>query len=194
MSNELKDTKIAFLATDGVEQIELTKPWQAVEAAGGTPVLVSVTSGTIQGMEHDEKGDAFDVDMLVTDTTQAEFDGLVLPGGVMNPDILRMDDSAVAFVRSFAEAGKPIGAICHGPWLLVESGVVDGHTVTSWPSLHTDIENAGGTWVDQEVVVDEGIVTSRKPEDLNAFCAKIVEEFAEGVHEQLAEDTQTTHA
>ncbi|MEO6867523.1 MAG: type 1 glutamine amidotransferase domain-containing protein [Gaiellales bacterium] len=187
MSNELEDRKIAFLATDGVEQIELTEPWQAMIDAGAEPVLVSIKDGTIQGFEHTEPGDLFTVDELVSTASVHDFDGLVLPGGVLNPDTLRTNDDAVEFVRSFAEAGKPIGAICHGPWLLIEAGIAEGHTLTSYPSLHTDIENAGGEWVDQPVVVDEGIVTSRTPDDLPQFCAKIVEEFAEGVHEQLAE-------
>lgn len=186
MEHRLDGQRIAFLATDGVEQIELTEPWKAVEEAGGQPVLVSIHDGTIRGFEHTDPGEEFTVDSLVSQVSPAEFDGLVLPGGVHNPDQLRLDDDAVAFVRGFAEAGKPIGAICHGPWLLVEAGIADGHELTSFPSLHTDIENAGGTWVDEEVVVDHGIVTSRTPDDLPAFCGKLLEEFEEGIHEELA--------
>lgn len=186
MGTRLAGQKIAFLVTDGVEQVELTEPWRAVEKEGAKPVLVSLETGTIQGFEHTDPGDEFSVDMVVTDASAEDFDGLVLPGGVHNPDALRTNDGAVAFVRAFADAGKPIGAICHGPWLLVEAGIADGHTLTSWPSLETDIVNAGGSWVDREVVVDEGVVTSRNPDDLPAFCSKIVEEFQEGVHPQLA--------
>ena len=187
--HRLDGQRIAFLATDGVEQVELTEPWHAVEDAGGTPVLVSDHTGTIQGFEHTEPADEFQVDADVHQVSADEFDALVLPGGVQNPDTLRTDHDAVEFVRGFAEAGKPIGAICHGPWLLVEAGLADGHELTSWPSLETDIRNAGGMWLDRPVVVDEGIITSRKPDDLPAFCGKLLEEFDEGIHEELAEAT-----
>jgi protease I len=182
MSNELNGKHIAFLATDGVEQVELTEPWKAVEQAGGEPELISLETGEIQGFDHHDKGESFPVDKTVTDADPGDYDGLVLPGGVINPDILRTDRGAMGFVTAFFEQGKPVGAICHGPWSLVETGVVKGRTVTSWPSLKTDIENAGGTWVDKEIVVDRGLFTSRKPDDLPAFCAKLVEEVAEGVH------------
>jgi protease I len=182
MSNELNGKHIAFLATDGVEQVELTEPWKAVEQAGGEPELISLETGEIQGFDHHDKGESFPVDKTVTDADPGDYDGLVLPGGVINPDILRTDRGAMRFVTTFFEQGKPVGAICHGPWSLVETGVVKGRTVTSWPSLKTDIENAGGTWVDKEIVVDRGLFTSRKPDDLPAFCAKLVEEVAEGVH------------
>jgi protease I len=182
MSNELNGKHIAFLATDGVEQVELTEPWKAVEQAGGEPELISLETGEIQGFDHHDKGESFPVDKTVTDADPGDYDGLVLPGGVINPDILRTDRGAMTFVTAFFEQGKPVGAICHGPWSLVETGVVKGRTVTSWPSLKTDIENAGGTWVDKEIVVDRGLFTSRKPDDLPAFCAKLVEEVAEGVH------------
>ena len=190
MGTELKGKRIAFLATDGVEQVELAEPWKAVEQAGGTPELISLESGTIQGFEHHDKGDTFPVDETVQKADPSDYDGLVLPGGVINPDILRTDDAAMGFVAAFFEQGKPVGAICHGPWSLVETGVVKGRKVTSWPSLRTDIENAGGTWVDQELVVDRGLFTSRKPDDLPAFSAKLVEEMSEGVHAEQREATR----
>jgi protease I len=190
MGMELQGKKIAFLATDGVEQIELTEPWKAVKGAGAEVELVSLEPGEIQGFEHLDKRDTFPVDTPVSDADASEYDGLVLPGGVANPDFLRADEDAVAFVRAFFEQGKPVGAICHGPWTLVEAGVVNGRTLTSWPSLRTDITNAGATWVDEECFVDRGLVTSRKPDDLPAFCAKIVEEFAEGVHDEQRRATR----
>lgn len=180
--SKLKGKRIAFLATDGVEQSELAEPWQAIKDAGATVELVSLQSGEIQGMSHHEKGDTFLVDKTVDEVKAQDYDGLVLPGGVANPDTLRMEDRAVSFVKSFFEQRKPVAAICHGPWMLVEADVLDGRTVTSWPSIRTDIENAGGEWVDEEVHVDEGLVTSRKPADLEAFCAKAIEEFSEGRH------------
>jgi protease I len=180
---KLDGKKIAFLATDGVEQSELTEPWKAVEQAGGTPELVSLEEGEIQGVEHElEKRDTFKVDVTVADADASGYDGLVLPGGVANPDALRADEDAVEFVRAFMEARKPVAAICHGPWTLVEAGAVEGRTMTSYPSIQTDLKNAGANWVDQEVVVDEGLVTSRSPRDLEAFCSKVVEEMCEGVH------------
>jgi protease I len=184
---KLDGKTIAFLAADGVEQVELTEPWKAVENEGGTPKLVSLEDGEIQGFEHLDHGEKFSVDQTVANADAGEFDGLVLPGGVANPDFLRDDDDAVAFVRAFFEAGKPVGAICHGPWTLINAGVVEGLKLTSWPSLEVDLKNAGANWVDEECVVDKGLVTSRKPDDLPAFCDKIVEEFCEGKHEQLQE-------
>jgi protease I len=186
VAGELQGKKIAFLATDGVEQVEYTEPRKAVEQAGAEVHLISLKPGELQGFNHLDKGDRFPVDKAVADAREADYDGLVLPGGVANPDFLRTDPDAVRFVRSFYDAGKPIAAICHGPWTLVEAGVVGGRTLTSWPSLKTDIENAGGTWVDEEVHVDQGLVTSRKPDDIPAFCAKTIEEVAEGVHERQA--------
>jgi protease I len=184
MADKLKDKRIAFLvAPEGVEQIELTEPWKAVEQAGGQPELISTESGQIQAFNHLDKGDTFSVDRTVGEADAAEFDGLVLPGGVANPDFLRMQEEAVTFARAFFEQSKPVAAICHAPWLLIEAGVVTGRTLTSFPSLRTDIRNAGGTWVDEEVHVDQGLVTSRKPDDLPAFCAKLVEEICEGEHE-----------
>jgi len=186
---KLQDKKVAFLATNGVEQIELTEPWEAVAQEGGTPELISIESGQIQGFEHLDKAQTFDVDRPVADARHEDYDGLVLPGGVANPDFLRGNDDAVRFVRSFFEAGKPVAVICHGPWTLVEADVVRGRTITSWPTLQTDIRNAGGNWVDEEVVVDQGLVSSRKPDDLPAFCAKLVEEICEGRHEGQALQT-----
>jgi protease I len=183
----LDGKKVAFLATNGVEQIELTEPWKAVEEAGGTPELVSPEEGKIQGFEHLDKGDEFEVHRAVSDASADDYDGLVLPGGVANPDFLRTDEGAVGFVHAFFEAGKPVAAICHGPWTLVEADVVRDRTLTSYPSLKTDIRNAGGEWVDEEVHVDGGLVTSRNPDDLPAFCSKLVEEVAEGAHERQKE-------
>jgi len=189
MANELSGKRIAFLATDGVEQVELTDPRQAVEDAGAETDLVSLEPGEIRASRHLDPGDTFQVDKAVADASASDYDGLVLPGGVANPDFLRADETAVSFVRDFVEAGKPVGAICHGPWTLVEADVVRGKTLTSWPTLKTDIRNAGGEWVDEEVHVDNGLVTSRKPDDIPAFSAKIVEELAEGRHEELAAST-----
>jgi protease I len=185
----LTDKRVAFLATDGVEQIELTEPWKAVESEGGKPELISLESGEIQGFDHLDKDQTFAVDRAVAEANPEDYDGLVLPGGVANPDFLRADEDAVRFVRSFFEAGKPVAAICHAPWALVEADVVRGRTLTSWPSLRTDIRNAGGEWVDEQVHVDQGLVTSRKPDDLPAFCDKLVEEICEGRHEQQALQT-----
>ncbi|MBN1527879.1 MAG: type 1 glutamine amidotransferase [Thermoleophilaceae bacterium] len=189
MAGKLEGKRVAFLATDGVEQVELTEPWKAVEQEGGKPELVSLEEGEIQGVNHMDKGDTFGVDATVADVDASSYDALVLPGGVANPDFLRANEDAVRFARSFFEAGKPVGAICHGPWTLVEADVVRGRTLTSWPSLRTDIRNAGGEWVDEEVHVDSGFVTSRKPDDLPAFCAKVVEEICEGRHDEQALQT-----
>ena len=190
MSNSLEGKKIAFLvANEGVEQIELTSPRDAVKDAGGEPIIVSLEAGEVQGFNHLDKGDRFAVDQTVEDASADEFDALVLPGGVANPDQLRASADAVGFVRAFVDSGKPIGVICHGPWTLVEADAVRGRKITSWPSLRTDITNAGGTWVDEECVVDRGLVTSRKPDDLPAFCAKVVEEICEGRHDEQALQT-----
>jgi protease I len=184
VADKLQGKRIAFLvAPEGVEQVELTEPWKAVESEGAKPELVSLEEGEIQAFNHLDKADTFPVDRTVAEASASDYDGLVLPGGVANPDFLRMDKDAVAFVRAFFEEAKPVGAICHAPWTLVEADVLRGRTITSWPSLQTDIRNAGGTWVDEEVVVDEGLVTSRNPDDLPAFCTKIVEEFCEGKHD-----------
>ncbi|WP_417451089.1 type 1 glutamine amidotransferase domain-containing protein [Kordiimonas sp.] len=182
-ADKLKGKKIAFLATDGFEQVELTRPWEDLQEAGAEVELVSIKDGKIQGMHHDKFGDEFSVDKLVKDAKAGDYNGLVLPGGVHNPDSLRVDEQAVAFVKEFFKQSKPVAAVCHGPWVLVEADVVRGRKLTSWPSLRTDIKNAGGQWVDEEVVVDSGLVTSRKPDDLDAFCAKAVEEFCEGKHD-----------
>jgi protease I len=174
--------RVAFLATDGVEQVELDRPWQEVVDTGGQPELVSLATGEIQAFNHLDKGDRKHVDRSLDDADADSYDALVLPGGVANGDFVRADDRAARFVRGFADAGKPIAVICHGGWVLIEAEVVRGKTMTSWPSLRTDLRNAGATWVDKEVVVDSGLVSSRKPDDLDAFCAKMIEEIAEGVH------------
>lgn len=181
-TNKLNGKRVAILATDGVEEVELTEPRKALDAAGAMTQIVSPKSGTIKAWQHDHWGNELQVDLPLAQANADGFDALVLPGGVMNPDHLRQDKQAVQFVRSFFDAGKPVAAICHGPWMLVEAGVAKGRTITSWPSLQTDLRNAGADWVDREVVVDEGLVTSRKPDDLPAFNAKMLEEFAEGVH------------
>ena len=187
---KLDGKKIAFLATDGVEQVELTKPWEAVKDAGAEAELLSLDDGQIQGFEHLDHGEKFAVDKKVSDANAADYAGLVLPGGVANPDFLRVDDNVRRFVRAFFEAGKPVAAICHGPWTLIDAGVAKGLTLTSWPSLKTDLENAGATWVDEEVHVDRGLTTLRKPDDLPAFCDKIVEELAEGTHDELKQQVR----
>jgi protease I len=190
VAEKLQGKRIAFLATDMVEQVELTEPWKAVTDEEAVAELVSLEEGEIQAFKHYDKADTFKVDRTVEEARADDYDALVVPGGVGNPDTMRMDENAVGLVREFFEQGKPVGVICHGPWMLVEAGVVRGRKVTSWPSLRTDIRNAGGNWVDEEVVVDQGLVTSRKPDDLPAFNAKIVEEFSEGRHAQQAEKTR----
>jgi protease I len=184
MSDQLQGKKIAILvANEGVEQVELTSPLDALREAGADVTLLATEESAIQAFNHLDKGDTFTPDGAVGKADPDEYDGLVLPGGVANPDQLRTDTDAVQFVRSFFEAGKPVGAICHGPWTLINADVVDGRTLTSWPSLQADLRNAGADWVDEEVHVDQGLVTSRKPDDLDAFNSKLVEELAEGVHE-----------
>ncbi|MGI8873121.1 MAG: type 1 glutamine amidotransferase domain-containing protein [Egibacteraceae bacterium] len=190
MANErydLSGKSIAFLvATEGVEQVELTEPWEAIKGAGATVHLISTDQGEVQAFHHLDKGDTFTVDRTVGSASADDYDGLVLPGGVANPDALRLSSEAVGFVRSFFERAKPVAAICHAPWTLIEADVVRGRTLTSWPSLQTDLRNAGATWVDEEVHVDRGLVTSRKPDDLPTFTAKAIEEFAEGEHAEQA--------
>ncbi|MES2180109.1 MAG: type 1 glutamine amidotransferase domain-containing protein [Gemmatimonadota bacterium] len=183
MESGLKGRRVAILATDGVEQIEFEDPRRALDAAGAVTHLISQKEGSIQAMNHDEKGARIPVDRTLAASNPSDYDALLLPGGVANPDRLRMDPKAVQFVREFMLSDKPVAAICHGAWLLVEAGAVSGRTLTSWPSLQTDIRNAGGQWVDEVVRVDDKLVTSRKPEDLPKFCATIVKEFARGIED-----------
>jgi protease I len=182
MSDKLKGKRVAILATDGVEQVELLEPQKALQEAGAKTEVISPKDGKIKAWNHTEWGQEIPVEVNLKSANENNYDALVLPGGVMSPDHLRMEPAAVQFVKSFFDSGKPVGAICHGPWLLVEADVVRGRKLTSWPSLRTDIRNAGGEWSDQEVVTDHGLVTSRKPADIPAFNSKIIEEFAEGKH------------
>jgi protease I len=184
MTQELNNKKVAILVADGFEQVELTEPKKALEQAGAQTHIISPNSDKVQGWNHFDKGDNFRVDVPLESANPDDYDALLLPGGVANPDQLRVQEKAVRFVKSFFEAAKPVAAICHGPWTLIEADVVRDRTVTSWPSLQTDLKNAGANWVDQEVVVDQGLVTSRNPKDIPAFNRKIVEEFAEGKHQQ----------
>lgn len=182
MTERLDGKKVAFLVTDGFEQVELTEPWGAIEAVGAELDLVSPAEGTVLGMNHLDRGDRFDVDHDVKNVSADLYDALVLPGGVVNADHLRMDAASVAFARGFFEQHKPVAVICHGAWILTEADVLRGRTITSYPSLETDLRNAGADWVDEEVVVDQGLVSSRDPDDLPAFIAKAIEEIAEGEH------------
>jgi len=184
MAGQLTGRKVAFLATDGVEQVEFTAPWNALKQAGAELKLVSDKTGEIQSMNHDEKGQKFPVDVEISKVTARDFDALVLPGGVANPDKLRTNKDAVGFVRDFMELDKPVAAICHAPWLLVEADAVRGRTITSWPSLQTDVKNAGGAWIDKQVQLDQKLLTSRKPDDLPAFCAQLVELLTSAIDER----------
>ena len=183
MSSPLANKKVAILATDGFEWVELVEPKQALEEAGAKTAVISPKDGQIKGWKSTDWGDSVAVDVNLKSANASDYDALLLPGGVMNPDTLRLDKTAVAFVKSFFDAHKPVASICHGPWMLVEADVVKGRKLTSWPSLETDIRNAGGLWTDEQVVTDQGLVTSRKPDDLPAFNKKIIEEFAEGKHQ-----------
>jgi protease I len=181
MANELQGLRVAFLATDGVEQIELEKPWEAMARAGAQLELISIHGGTIQAMNHDDKGDVFEVDRKIDAARADDYDALVLPGGVANPDRLRTHPSVQRFVRAFFEANKPVAAICHAPWTLIDAGVVAGRTLTSWPSLQTDLRNAGATWVDDETVLDGALLTSRGPKDLPAFARRAIDLFSQAL-------------
>lgn len=185
---KLKGRRVAVLATDGFEQSELFEPKKALEEAGAEVKVVSPKDGEIKGWKRTDWGDACKVDLSLEDARAEDFDALMLPGGVMNPDRLRMNEEAIKFIRGFTMTGKPIAAICHGPWTLIDAGYVTGKRMTSWPSLRTDLSNAGAKWVDEEVVVDHGLVTSRKPEDIPAFNRKMIEEFCEGIHPQAAQE------
>lgn len=182
MDKKLGGKKVAILVADGFEQVEMTKPRQALDDAGAQTRIVSIKSGQIQGVNHDEKGDKFDVDLTLDSAQADDFDALLIPGGLMNPDAMRQEESALEFVRGFFEAGKPVAVICHGPQVLINADLVRGRTMTSWPALKVDMNNAGAKWVDEEVVVDNGLVSSRKPEDIPAFNKRMIEEFAEGKH------------
>lgn len=189
---KLQGKRVAIIAADMVEQVELVEPRKALDEAGAKTDLISLKTGTIQGFNHFDPADTFEVDRTIEEADASEYDGLMVPGGVGNPDQLRGDENVVSFVRDFFEAGKPVAAICHAPWVLVEAGVVRGRKLTSWPTLQTDIRNAGGDWVDEEVVVDQGLVTSRKPDDIPAFNRKMLEEFAEGEHAGRRENLDST--
>jgi protease I len=189
VADELKGKRVAIVATNMVEQVELLEPRKALDEAGAKTDLISIKPGEIQGFNHYDKADKIPVDRTIEEVSADEYDALLLPGGVGNPDTLRTDENVVSFVRDFFEQGKPVAAICHGPWTLVEAGAVRGRTLTSWPSVQTDIRNAGGNWVDEEVHVDQGLITSRKPDDIPAFNAKMIEEFAEGKHAEQREKT-----
>ena len=187
MSTKLLNKRVAILSADGFEQVELTKPKAALEEAGAQVSVVSPKSGKIQGMNHADKGDLIPVDLVLSNAQSEDFDALMIPGGLMNPDELRANPEALEFVRGFFTAGKPVAAICHGPWVLISAGLVKGRRLTSWPAIKDDVRNAGGEWVDEEVVVDSGLVTSRKPDDIPAFNDKMIEEFCEGVHDRQRE-------
>ena len=182
MADQLRNHKVAIVVENGFEQVEMTEPRKALEQAGAKTEIVSPVQGKVKGWQHDHWGDEFPVDKSVDEARSEDYDALLLPGGVMNPDKLRRNEAVLNFVRGFFEAGKPVAAICHGPWTFIDAGVARGRRMTSWPSLQMDLRNAGVDWVDEEVVVDSGLVTSRKPADLPAFNQKIIEEFAEGVH------------
>lgn len=182
--DSLEGKRVAILVANGFEQVEMTDPKKALEEAGARADIISPEKGTVRGWQHVEWGDLFDVDIPLEEADPAGYDALLLPGGVMNPDKLRLNETAVRFVKAFFASGKPVAAICHGPWTLIEAGAVKGRRVTSWPSIRTDLKNAGANWVDEEVVVDHGLVTSRKPADIPAFNRKMIEEFEEGRHEE----------
>jgi protease I len=192
MDKKLSGKKVAILVADGFEQAEMTKPRQALEDAGAETKIVSPKSGQIQGMHHADKGDKFDVDLMLEEARPEEFDALLIPGGLMNPDQLRSTPEALEFTRHFFGEGKPVAAICHGPWVLIDAGVLRGRTLTSWPAIKTDLRNAGANWVNEEVVVDNGLVTSRKPDDIPAFNKKMIEEFCEGRHAPKREAAAAT--
>src|SRR3954466_7308179 len=187
MAGKLSGKRVAILAADGFEEVELTKPRKALDDAGASTTVVSIKSGEIQGMNHADKGEKVTVDLTLADAKPQDFDALVVPGGLMNPDTLRSTEDALEFVRHFFREQKPVAAICHAPWVLIHASVVRGRTLTSWPAIKTDVRNAGGNWVDEEVVVDNGLVTSRKPDDIPAFNEKMIEEFCEGRHAEMAD-------
>ena len=191
MAEKLSGKRVAILAADGFEEVELTKPRKALDDAGAKTAVVSVKSGEIQGMNHADKGEKVAVDLTLADANPQEFDALMIPGGLMNPDTLRSTEEALDFVRHFFREKKPVAVICHGPWVLIDAGVIRGRTLTSWPAIKTDVRNAGATWLDQEVVVDNGLVTSRKPDDIPAFNEKMIEEFCEGRHQATSGTAST---